>query len=301
MSTRAALLGVLAGLLVTAPTASAMDAGHHDDPVGGAAVSIGFAAFGPAAVAVVPGERVSWTNDSVRAHDVVGDDGGFDSARMPAGATFTRRFDAPGTVAYHCSLHPSMTGTVVVSQLLLAAPAAAVGPGRPFALHGRTGLPAGTAVTLAAQAADGSPERPDATATVGPDGSFAAEVTPTTTTTYRAVAGADASPPVTLLVLDRHVLGRVRRSARRARVVATVRPAAAGATVVLQAFSREHFGWYPLRRGRLDRASRVRFTVPLRRRLPLRVVLTLPDGATVLASSGPLPTGRARQAATVGA
>lgn len=282
MSRRALALTGLALLAAVPAARAAMD----DMAAPATPVSIGYAAFSPTQTSVVTGEQVHWTNDSVRPHDVAGDDGSFDSSRMASGAVFDHRFTAPGTYTYHCSLHPTMVGRVVVSDVLLTAPSAPVGPRRPVAVRGRSGLPAGTPVTLA-DVSGGTP-RAAGTAVVGADGRFAVEVVPTTTATYEATAGGSTSPPVTLLVLDRHVTGTVRRTARHAALTATVAPAAPGATVVLQARSREHFGWYPLLRGKLDRRSRVRFTVPLRRRLPLRVVLTLRDGATVLAASPPL-------------
>jgi hypothetical protein len=65
-----------------------------------------------------------------------------------------------------------------------------------------------------------------------------------------------------------------------------VAPAARGQTVVLQLHLPERFGWWPVRRARLDRASRARFVVHTRRRARARVVLTRTDGATPLARSG---------------
>jgi hypothetical protein len=55
--------------------------------------------------------------------------------------------------------------------------------------------------------------------------------------------------------------------------------------VVLQLHLPERFGWWPVRRARLDGSSRARFVVRTRRRVRARVVLTRPDGATPLALS----------------
>ena len=43
------------------------------------------------------------------------DDGSFASGTLAETGTFTRAFPATGTFAYHCAIHPSMTGEVVVT------------------------------------------------------------------------------------------------------------------------------------------------------------------------------------------
>jgi hypothetical protein len=113
------------------------------------------------------------------------------------------------------------------------------------------------------------------------DGTFAAQVLPTASGSYRAAAGADASPAVDLLVLDRTVAA----TARGGRVNVTVTPASPRATVVLQLYLKDHFGWWPVARQRLDASSRATFVQRVRRSVSARVVLTLPDGATVIGSS----------------
>ncbi len=59
--------------------------------------------------------------------------------------------------------------------------------------------------------------------------------------------------------------------------------------MVLQLRLPERFGWWPVRSARLGKDSRASLSVPLRRRVAARVVLTLPDRATVLAVSRTLP------------
>jgi plastocyanin len=46
---------------------------------------------------------------------VTADDGSFDSGSLATDATFSQTFDAAGTFAYHCTIHPSMTGTITVA------------------------------------------------------------------------------------------------------------------------------------------------------------------------------------------
>jgi plastocyanin len=273
---------------------------HAQAPVHGtgpesvmAPVGIGFDAFGPAQISVLAGDTVTWTNNSVRQHTVTAVDQSFSSAHLFNGNTFSHRFDVPGAVPYYCQVHPFMRGEVDVQRVLLSAPVAPASPGRPFPLAGRAALPAGSPISLLAD--DGSGPRPVATATVGADGAFSAVVTPRSIATYTAVAGADASPPVQLLVLDRRVAARARTTGRSVVVSARVTPASPRTTVVLQLRLPERFGWWPVARTRLSGASTARFTLALRRRVPARVVLTLPDGATALATSRTLRVGsRAR-------
>jgi hypothetical protein len=232
-------------------------------------VSIGFDAVRPVRIDVLTGETVTWTNDSVRPHTVTADDGGFDSGRLPPSTMFAHQFTTAGDVAYHCALHPFIRGVVSAHPLLLTTPAQAASPGAP--------------VTI--QADRGAGFQPVATTTLQPDGTFVAQVVPGTTATYRAVAGADASPPVSLLVLDRSIALRAQRGRNRVVIRTTVAPASAGAPVVLQLFLHDHFGWWPVQRGKLDRNSTASFSVRLGQRVAARLVLTLPDGATPLAVS----------------
>ena len=117
-------------------------------------------------------------------------------------------------------------------------------------------------------------------------------MTPDASATFRAVAGDDASEPVSLLVLDRKVTATASTKARRATVRALVTPAAPGATVVLQLRLHEHFGWWPVERAKVGRDGRATLVTPVSRKVPARVVLTLADGATQLARSRAFTVGR---------
>jgi hypothetical protein len=76
-----------------------------------------------------------------------------------------------------------------------------------------------------------------------------------------------------------------RLKGHRVQVDATVTPAAPGQRIVLQLNLRDRFGWWPVQMRTLDAQSHVRFLVRRRTRVPARVVLTLADGATILATS----------------
>jgi plastocyanin len=81
---------------------------------GGSTVEIDNFMFMPATVTVPAGTTVSWKFDDSTQHTVTADDNSFTSPPMSGGQTFTHTFTAAGTVTYHCSIHPFMTGTIVV-------------------------------------------------------------------------------------------------------------------------------------------------------------------------------------------
>lgn len=72
--------------------------------------------FGPAVLIVSVGTAVSWINRDNEPHTVVSADNPrlFRSAALDTGDRFTFTFSTPGTYKYFCSIHPHMTGTVVV-------------------------------------------------------------------------------------------------------------------------------------------------------------------------------------------
>ena len=102
----AALVARPLGIIGTQPSAAAQ---------GSASVGIVDFAFDPSSVAVDAGATVTWTNQGPSAHTVTADDGSFDSGTLNAGASFSFTFTSAGTVPYHCTIHPNMVGSVVVS------------------------------------------------------------------------------------------------------------------------------------------------------------------------------------------
>jgi plastocyanin len=254
------------------------------DAAPGPDVSILFGSVTPAKVDVVAGESVHWSNDSVRDHTVTADDGAYDSGSLGPNQHFSEMFDRAGTYTYHCRLHPYIRGEVAVHTLLLGRPSQPAAPGRSYPLTGRAALPAATPLTI--QFDDGSGAWRDvAQSAVAADGTFAAQVSPTTSGSYRAVAGSDESPAVSLLVLNRTVTTRTRTVRGGSRIAVAVTPASPGATVVLQLHLKDRFGWWPVAKQRLGRDSRTVFSLRNRRPVSARVVLTLRDGATVVGTS----------------
>jgi plastocyanin len=71
--------------------------------------------FVPAAIVVVAGATVTWTNDDDFTHNVTLPDGS-PALTMSPGKSVTHAFDTPGEYDYLCSLHPrDMRGRVVVT------------------------------------------------------------------------------------------------------------------------------------------------------------------------------------------
>ena len=69
--------------------------------------------FGPQEVKVKSGTTVTWTNQDDIPHTVVSPNN-FRSKPLDSEDKFSFTFTTPGTYKYFCSLHPHMTGTIVV-------------------------------------------------------------------------------------------------------------------------------------------------------------------------------------------
>jgi plastocyanin len=64
---------------------------------------------------VAAGDTITWTDAGAQPHSVTADDGSFDTGLVTPGTTAPLEFDTPGTYTFHCTPHPWMKGTVVVS------------------------------------------------------------------------------------------------------------------------------------------------------------------------------------------
>ena len=79
-----------------------------------AAVEIGNFTFKAPSLTVKPGTTVTWTNGDDIPHTVVSKDGVFKSKALDSGDKFSFTFARAGQFGYFCSIHPHMTGTVIV-------------------------------------------------------------------------------------------------------------------------------------------------------------------------------------------
>lgn len=71
-------------------------------------------AFGPTDLTVAVGTTVTWTNRDDIPHTVVSTEKVFKSKVLDTDEKFSFTFSTPGTYPYFCSIHPKMTGKVVV-------------------------------------------------------------------------------------------------------------------------------------------------------------------------------------------
>jgi len=79
-----------------------------------AEVKIDNFSFGPQTLTVAAGTTVTWTNRDDIPHTVVADDKSFKSKVLDTDEKFSYTFAKAGTYPYFCSIHPKMTGKVVV-------------------------------------------------------------------------------------------------------------------------------------------------------------------------------------------
>jgi plastocyanin len=78
-------------------------------------VSIHNFKFLPGTITVKKGDRITISNRDSTAHTVTADNGSsFDSGDINPGSSTTITVNATGRIAYHCSIHPFMHGTIIV-------------------------------------------------------------------------------------------------------------------------------------------------------------------------------------------
>jgi plastocyanin len=142
---RTRVVGALAAAaLVAALAAGSVLAATND-------VGIAGFSFSPKTVTISVGDMVTWDNSDAQHHTATADDGSFDTGPISSGTPKSVTFSTAGTFAYHCSIHPRMTGSIVVEAAAGGAPPATdtVVPARPpTAIDGFVGAAALAVVWL---------------------------------------------------------------------------------------------------------------------------------------------------------
>lgn len=111
-----------AGSTTTAPTdtppppATTATTAPSTGPTASAAVTIEDFDFSPDTLSVKVGTTVTWTYVTGGTHHTVtSDTGAFHSGALTPGGKYSFTFNQAGTYPYHCSVHPDMTGQIVVT------------------------------------------------------------------------------------------------------------------------------------------------------------------------------------------
>src|SRR5215831_11401591 len=72
-------------------------------------------AFNPQTITVKSGEKITWINRDEEPHTIVSVEKQFKkSTALDTDQEFTVVAGSPGTYSYYCSVHPKMTGTIIV-------------------------------------------------------------------------------------------------------------------------------------------------------------------------------------------
>jgi plastocyanin len=103
------MLAAIATMPATAPTT----APANTTPV---QISIDNFTFSPARLTVKAGQTVTWVNRDDVPHTVVANDRSFKSEALDTDDHYSHAFTATGTYRYFCSIHPHMTGEIVVVE-----------------------------------------------------------------------------------------------------------------------------------------------------------------------------------------
>lgn len=185
------VLGGAAAILAIALGALALSFGSDTARAADETVIIDNFAFSPATVTIQVGDTVTWSNMDDTAHTATADDASWDSGNLAPGATFPHTFTQAGTFTYHCAIHPTMTGTVVVEQ-------AGETPTTTSTVT-TTATASATATTTATASATSTPTStatPTATSTSIPTAT-ATSTTAAATTSATAAATQAPAPPAT--------------------------------------------------------------------------------------------------------
>lgn len=98
------------GITVMGPSMTMPSSGGASD-----SVNIVDFAFQPGSLAVPAGTTLQWHNSGAAPHTVTSTTGAFDSGTISPGGNYSEMLSDPGLYMYHCTIHPNMTGTVMVT------------------------------------------------------------------------------------------------------------------------------------------------------------------------------------------
>ena len=96
--------------------APAAEACSPSSDAGAVSVEIAGFAYEPAEATAKVGEVITWTNTDAAPHTATLDEGDCATGNLPADGSGGLVFSVAGTYPYHCAIHPTMTGSVTVTE-----------------------------------------------------------------------------------------------------------------------------------------------------------------------------------------
>ncbi len=109
------LLGLTTVNFVQGSQALAMVDSTLDAGAAASQVKIDNFSFRPEPLTIAVGAKVTWKNNDDIPHNVVSIERKFASPVLDTGDEFSHEFPLPGEYPYYCSMHPKMTGRVIVN------------------------------------------------------------------------------------------------------------------------------------------------------------------------------------------
>jgi plastocyanin len=109
------LFATLLGLGLLLGPAAGQAGAHARGPLVTKNVSVVNFAFMPKTARITHGTIIKWTNTTTGTTHTTTSNTGLWNKTLAPGATFKRTFNTVGTFKYHCTIHPSMTGSIIVS------------------------------------------------------------------------------------------------------------------------------------------------------------------------------------------
>jgi plastocyanin len=101
--------------LVASGAGTAKPAPHASEPPS-YTINIKDFMFSPRNLTIPVGSKVTWTNKDEEPHKVAEVNSSFTSKPLDTDEGFTYEFKVPGKYEYFCTVHPRMTGTIIVEK-----------------------------------------------------------------------------------------------------------------------------------------------------------------------------------------
>ena len=105
---------IAAVITMTAMSGTSAHARQNNPPAKTVAIPIDNFKFGIVSIEAAVGTTVTWTNKDDVPHTVVSATKLFKSPPLDTGEAFSYTFKEAGTFEYYCSMHPRMTGKIVI-------------------------------------------------------------------------------------------------------------------------------------------------------------------------------------------